>query len=417
MKNPAALPFIEGAISAEPFNKEHPDQQIFVIQAAQALGNIGAGDGEEMLLPLLQFPGSIADNAIIALAKILRGNPERFFQLAQGYRSDGQISGYAWAQAMAEMGGADATKELYLMLERAATSSAVSERQILPDILSALAEVDARVPQEIWQLLLRSRDCAVLPAAIAAYLPQPGIKAPWTPIIEAFTACSTSSNARARTEILSYLKPWIREKEVQQLLWTGLGDSERTVRLVSGTLLRRSGLTGIADEPVPGTGTVTDATGHAIAATRKNSTIAQVETTRGALEIELFREDAPITVQSFVLMAKRGGYDGMELARVLPFRIEGKIPRSRLIPRRMINGEINMRPFERGSIGMAIIGGNSDIGGFFIALAPQPRSDGVHTCFGRVVSGMQVADRIVPGDHILRILIKETISFHDYQKY
>jgi peptidyl-prolyl cis-trans isomerase B (cyclophilin B) len=271
--------------------------------------------------------------------------------------------------------------------------------------------------QEIWRLLLRLRDCTALPAAIAAYRPLPGTKSPWAPIVEAFKACNSSSNIRARIEILSCLKPWIQEKEVQQLLWTGLKDQERNVRLISGTLLRRAGVTGIPEDPDPESGSVTDAISQVLAVTRKNSTIAQLETSRGPIEIELFREDAPVTVHTFIMLAKHGVYDGMELARMLPFQIEGRISQTRLIVGRTINSEINMRPFERGSIGLALAGRNSDAGGFFITLAPQPHLDGVHTCFGRVVSGMQVADRIGPGDRIVRILIKETISFHDYQEY
>jgi len=66
---------------------------------------------------------------------------------------------------------------------------------------------------------------------------------------------------------------------------------------------------------------------------------------------------------------------------------------------------------------MALAGEDSDPGGFFIALAPRPQLDGRHTCFGHVISGIQVADKIGPGDRILRIRIKETINYHDYQRY
>jgi cyclophilin family peptidyl-prolyl cis-trans isomerase len=57
------------------------------------------------------------------------------------------------------------------------------------------------------------------------------------------------------------------------------------------------------------------------------------------------------------------------------------------------------------------------MGRLFITLAPEPYLDGSHTCLGRVISGMQVADRIVPGDRIRRVSIKETISSLDYYRY
>jgi cyclophilin family peptidyl-prolyl cis-trans isomerase len=86
-------------------------------------------------------------------------------------------------------------------------------------------------------------------------------------------------------------------------------------------------------------------------------------------------------------------------------------------PGRATNGEINMRPFERGSAGMTAAGGKRDTGRFFITLAPKPFLDGIDICFGRVISGIQVADKIVPGDRILRINIKETIGTLDRIRY
>ncbi len=117
-------------------------------------------------------------------------------------------------------------------------------------------------------------------------------------------------------------------------------------------------------------------------------------------------------------MAKRGVYNDTEFTKTAPFEvIEGGNPMEWPGLRRTIRSEVNMRPFERGSVGMALAGGGSDAGKFFIALAPQPYLDGINTCFGHVVSGIQVADRLAPGDRIRRVTIKETVHFHDYQRY
>ena len=156
----------------------------------------------------------------------------------------------------------------------------------------------------------------------------------------------------------------------------------------------------------------------ALAAYRRNSTIARIETTRGTIEIELFREDAPVTAERFVSMAKRGVYDDTEFAKTLRSEvIEGGNPTEWPGLSRTMQSEINMRPFERGRVGMAVSGRGSDAGKFFIALAPQPYLDGINTCFGHVVSGMQVVDRLASGDRIRRITIKEKVHFHDYQRY
>jgi peptidyl-prolyl cis-trans isomerase B (cyclophilin B) len=168
----------------------------------------------------------------------------------------------------------------------------------------------------------------------------------------------------------------------------------------------------------PAIRSATDIFCRVLAANRKNRTIARLETNRGAMEIELFREKAPATATNFILMAKGGDYNGMRFDSVIPHCfIEGTSLKVRSGHIRAIPEEVNMQPFERGNVGMGLINGYSETGQFFIALAPQPYLDGIYTCFGRVISGMQIADRIVPGDLILKVSIKETISSLDYQTY
>ncbi len=163
---------------------------------------------------------------------------------------------------------------------------------------------------------------------------------------------------------------------------------------------------------------ITDTFCRILAANRKNRTIAGLETNRGAIEIELFRQEAPVTVANFVLMAAAGDYNGMEFESVIPHRlIEGISPMARAGYISTIPGEVNMKSFERGSVGMGMIHGYSERGHFFIALTPQPYLDGIHTCFGRVISGIRIADGIVSGDHVLRVTIKETIRFPSHQSY
>jgi peptidyl-prolyl cis-trans isomerase B (cyclophilin B) len=169
-----------------------------------------------------------------------------------------------------------------------------------------------------------------------------------------------------------------------------------------------------SDAPI---GFMNDATAYSLAAFRKNATIARMETTRGTMEILLFREDAPVTVSRFALLANRRIYNGTELARDAQSQmVEATISRD-LTEIRTIHSEINMRPLERGSIGFAAGRGGSDAGRFFIALKPLPDLDGLNTCFGRVISGIQIADKLVPGDRIQRITIIETVNFHDYQRF
>jgi peptidyl-prolyl cis-trans isomerase B (cyclophilin B) len=223
--------------------------------------------------------------------------------------------------------------------------------------------------------------------------------------IQAFRTLESLGSSEAASVLLS-------------LLESGLYHHERSIRPAGTGPTTGAGITDIEQNIARPDRTLTEIFRRTLAANRKNSTIAILETNRGILEIELFRQDAPVTAAYFALMASGGFYDGMEFGPGIPLeQIETKGRRSEISPAHLIENEVHMRPFERGSLGMALEAGYSDISRFFITLEPRPYLDGMHTCFGRVISGMQVADRIVPGDRIKRVAIKETIHFHNYQKY
>jgi cyclophilin family peptidyl-prolyl cis-trans isomerase len=156
------------------------------------------------------------------------------------------------------------------------------------------------------------------------------------------------------------------------------------------------------------------------ASARANRTIATIETAKGEIEFVLYLQDAPLTSANFIALAKKGFYDGLTFMRAVPgFVIQGGDPRNDQEggPGYAIRCEINMQPFRRGSVGMALAGKDTGGSQFFITLAPQPHLDGGYTCFGRVISGMQVADRIVPGDVIRHVRIKNDVTMFDYRHY
>ena len=251
--------------------------------------------------------------------------------------------------------------------------------------------------------------------AVEVYQPKNNTKEPWAPVAQAFANCS---DPETKIDVLFHLTPWIGEPKVQQVFQTGLKDPEQRVRLAAFALLHKAGITNTIVDFGPSTASITDAVCRTITASRRNSTIATIETTRGTLELELFREDAPLTVANFVLTAESGAYNGFVFEQVIPSqRIGGTDSGSQAGFGRATRGELNLRPFERGSVGMAAAGGGKNNRRFFVTLAPQPLLDGIDTCFGRVISGVQVADKIVPGDRILRINIKETISILDRLRY
>ena len=125
---------------------------------------------------------------------------------------------------------------------------------------------------------------------------------------------------------------------------------------------------------------------------------AVMTTSEGTIELELFGDDAPKTVENFTKLAGEGYYDGLIFHRVIPdFMIQGGCPRGDGTggPGYSFEDEFNDHPVARGYLAMANAGPNTNGSQFFIVTTDAaPWLDGKHTVFGRVTSGMDVVDRI-----------------------
>jgi cyclophilin family peptidyl-prolyl cis-trans isomerase/HEAT repeat protein len=149
------------------------------------------------------------------------------------------------------------------------------------------------------------------------------------------------------------------------------------------------------------------------ALSRKNGqTKAIVATEKGTFTIDLLPEDAPLTVDNFIKLARSRYFNGLEVHRVVPnFVMQDGDPRGdgNGGPGWSIRCEINMVPYERGAVGMALSGKDTGGSQWFITHSPQPHLDGGYTVFGRVnETGMRVVDKIVRVDKILSIRIIES---------
>ena len=135
-------------------------------------------------------------------------------------------------------------------------------------------------------------------------------------------------------------------------------------------------------------------------------TTATLHTNRGAIEIELYPEAAPKTVENFVKLAGEGFYDGVIFHRVIPdFMIQGGDPTGTGMggPGYQFDDEFNDHKVERGALAMANAGPNTNGSQFFIVTADAtPWLDGKHTVFGKVTSGMDVVDEIQSVDRDAR---------------
>jgi cyclophilin family peptidyl-prolyl cis-trans isomerase len=125
---------------------------------------------------------------------------------------------------------------------------------------------------------------------------------------------------------------------------------------------------------------------------------ATVHTTHGAIELELFDEDAPKTVENFRKLAADGFYDGVVFHRIIKdFMIQGGDPTGTGTggPGYQFEDEINARKIVRGTLAMANAGPNTNGSQFFIVTAPAtPWLDGKHTAFGQVTGGMEVVEAL-----------------------
>jgi cyclophilin family peptidyl-prolyl cis-trans isomerase len=151
--------------------------------------------------------------------------------------------------------------------------------------------------------------------------------------------------------------------------------------------------------------------------------LATIQTEKGDIVVELFAEQTPVSVNSFVYLAEQGWYDDTTFHRVIPgFMAQAGDPSAtgigwpgyrcsdELIPDLIFDGP--------GVLGMANSGPDTNGSQFFITLAAQPSLNGLHTVFGHVISGMEVVESLTardpqaaspdqPGDRILSVTIEE----------
>ena len=139
------------------------------------------------------------------------------------------------------------------------------------------------------------------------------------------------------------------------------------------------------------------------------------------MKLNFFEDDAPGTVENFIKLSRDGFYDGLAFHRVIPdFVIQGGCPFSRDLndprvgtggPGYKINCELggNNQYHDRGVLSMAHAGRNTGGSQFFIchSRTNTKHLDRQHTCFGKVVEGMDVIDKIRKGDIIDKITINE----------
>ncbi len=141
---------------------------------------------------------------------------------------------------------------------------------------------------------------------------------------------------------------------------------------------------------------------------------AEIHTAKGMMKVNFYHDDAPNTVANFIKLAEQGFYDGLTFHRVIPnFVIQGGCPDGTGAggPGYSIDCELdgNNQNHDRGVLSMAHAGRNTGGSQFFVCHSRENTAhlDRVHTCFGKVVEGLDVIDDIRGGDVIEKIVVVE----------
>lgn len=208
-------------------------------------------------------------------------------------------------------------------------------------------------------------------------------------ILDALAKQKTTAANNAIKEALKSRDHLIRRRAVALLKANGAGDFSSQI----GTVQTRN----------------TEADYKRALARIGKSTRAVVTTSKGSFTIDLLPEAAPLTVDNFVQLAQRDYFRNITIHRVVPnFVIQDGDPRGdgNGGPGYQIRCEINQVLYDRATVGMALSGKDTGGSQWFVTHSPQPHLDGGYTVFGRVITGMDVVDRIVRGDLIQSIAIK-----------
>ncbi|CAN5546048.1 hypothetical protein BH20ACI3_BH20ACI3_28850 [soil metagenome] len=287
------------------------------------------------------------------------------------------------------------------------TLVAVHSEYALPDVLRALA---AFKPKDLNSLLIAHLEetDVVVRATVAELLGElpPEVATPSTLIKSLPLALADKENDAA----LAILDSLGKQKNAlaNAAIKTALDSSDHLIRRRAAALLKANGVGDFSKRigTVQTRNTLADYR-RAISRIGKNVK-AVVSTSSGEFTMELMPNDAPLTVDNFVQLAKRGFFNGIRIHRVVPnFVIQDGDPRGdgNGGPGYQIRCEINQLPYEGGAVGMALSGKDTGGSQWFVTHAPQPHLEGGYTVFGKVVSGMNVVNRIARGETINTVVI------------
>jgi cyclophilin family peptidyl-prolyl cis-trans isomerase/HEAT repeat protein len=375
------------------------------VEAIQALALTNAGDGREGLLDLVSDRSAPVRAAVFGT--LARLESDSFLTILSGLEPDPQWSvRAALATALGTFPADVATQRLRAML-------ADSDLRVIPAVLTSLTKI--RAPKiEATLLEWLKHDDPVIRMAAATNLGDLTPDGAGAALAEAYRFGERDSTYVARAAALSALAKY-GAPAATDTLKAALKDKDWAVRVRAAELLKP--LDPAADvvnaiRPVSGSREVTIPEISQLVSPTVSPHIF-VETDKGTIELELAVLDAPVTSQNFMTLARKGFFEGLTFHRVVAnFVVQAGDPRGdgEGGPGYTIRDEINQRPYLRGSLGMALDWEDTGGSQFFITHSPHPHLDTRYTVFGHVVSGMEIVDRLDPGDVIRKVRVWDGVK-------
>jgi cyclophilin family peptidyl-prolyl cis-trans isomerase/HEAT repeat protein len=428
LKDPAALDLIA------PLLRDR--DELVAVNALRAVGAIGDARGAALVAPslrsasvvqvgealraLAQLPPDRSLRAVVvnlvghdqpwiraaALPVLARMDREEFALVLSGLDPDPVwwVRG-ALASALGAAGDDVSLGILYGMLRD-------QDARVIPAVLEALRKARGPDAVETLKKMLEHPDFAVR-AAAAEGLTELKATGVADVLAAAYERSRPDADLDARLAIVAALAVQKDAPALAVLRAAAAGDPARVVRERAGAALRALG----QEAPWAGREPVRRPAfdyREAMAPYEPRPDVplftprAIVHTRYGRIEIHLDVVETPLTTANFIDLARRGYFDGLTFHRVVPgFVAQGGDPRGdgRGGPGYTIRCEVGERPYGRGAVGMALSGKDTGGSQFFITHSPQPHLDGGYTLFGAVAEGMDVVDRLRPGDVIQRVEI------------
>ena len=381
------------------------------LEAVDALGGLRAtADAAEQLPPTVvpQVIDLLTDSSPMIRAAALRAiaalDPENLRVLLSGLDPDPH---WSVRSSLATLLGTLPPEEV---LPRLTAMLKDDDQRVIPAVLNALTKVKA--PNAAATLVERLKaDDPVVRTAAATNLGE--VKPPdaGPALADAYKFGERDATYIARAAALATLAKY-GSAAATPTLKSALADKDWAVRVRAAALLKELDPSSSADVDQairPSPTTVPAERYSTLQLTNPPvSTTVFIDTDKGSIEIELAVLDAPLTVDNFITLARKGFFNGLSVHRVVPdFVIQGGDPRGdgEGGPGYTIRDEINQRPYLCGVVGMALDWKDTGGSQFFITHSPQPHLDAKYTVFGRVVSGMDVVDKIQQWDVIRAIRV------------